>query len=145
MAEGLLDDHPAPRLWLPRIGLRWFGQAGARKLFQYNGKRIRRNREIERVVTAGTAFGIEFLQRLREGAEGGIVVEGALNEADTFRQLIPHLLTERCARMLFHRVEDDLCEILVGIIAPGEPDQRETGRQQPPVREVVDGRHQFLT
>ena len=40
---------------------------------------------------------------------------------------------------------NDLAEILVGPIAPGEPDQRERRGKQSAVGEIVDRRHELLT
>ena len=48
------------------------------------------------------------------------------------------------ARVLLDRVVHDLGEVLVGPVAAGEADQREAGRQQPAVGQVVDRRHQLL-
>jgi hypothetical protein len=36
------------------------------------------------------------------------------------------------------------CEVLVGPLAAGEPDESESGRQQAAVREVVHRRHELL-
>jgi hypothetical protein len=42
------------------------------------------------------------------------------------------------------RVVDQFSEVLIGLIPAGEPDQRETGRQQPAIGQVIHRRHQFL-
>ena len=80
------------------------------------------------MIAAGTALGVQLLQRLGQPTECGVVVEGALHEAEALGQPVPHLLAEWCAGMLLDRVIDDLAEILVGPIPSGEADQRERGR-----------------
>ena len=79
-----------------------------------------------------------------EQVEGRVVVEGARHEPEALGERAPDLLAERGAGVLAHRVVDDLAEVLVGPVAPGEPDEREAGRQQAAVGEVVDRRHQLL-
>ena len=59
-------------------------------------------------------------------------------------ELLPDLLAEGGAGVLLDRVVDHLREVLVLPVAAGEADEREARRQQAPVGEVVDGRHQLL-
>ena len=138
VAEGLLDDDAAPRPGLGR------GEAGPLELLAHGGERAGRDREVERVVAAGAALLVELGDGLGEQVEGGVVVEAAGDEADALGEGAPHLLAERGARVLLDRLVDDLAEVLVGPVAPGEPDEREAGRQQPAVGEVVDRRHELL-
>ena len=72
------------------------------------------------------------------------VVEGARHETETLGQVAPHALAERRPRVLLDRVVDDLAEVLVGPVAPGEPDEREARREQAAVGQVVDRRHELL-
>ena len=61
-----------------------------------------------------------------------------------FGQLLPDLLAERRTGVLLDRGVHDLGEVLVLPVPAGEPDQSETGGQQPAVGQVVDRRHQLL-
>ena len=81
------------------------------------------------MITAGTALGVQLLQSLGELREGRVVVETALHETDPLGQSLPHLLAERSASMLPDGVMDDLPEILVRPVAPGETDECERRRQ----------------
>src|SRR4029079_5032777 len=83
--------------------------------------------------------------RLGESLVALVVVKGALYEADSLCEPIPDLLAEWRTRMVLDRVEDQFHEVLVRPVPPGEPHQREVGRQQPAVGEVVDRRHHLLT
>ncbi len=96
------------------------------------------------MIAAGAALGVQLLQCLGQASERGVVVEGALYEAEPLRESVPDLLSEGCAGVLFHRIVDDLAEILVGPISSGETDKRERGGQQSAVAQVVDRRHQLL-
>ena len=74
----------------------------------------------------------------RSWLERDVVVEVAGHEPEALGELLPDLLAERRARVLLDRVVHDLGEVLVGPVAPGEPDQREARRQQAAVGQVVD-------
>ena len=87
---------------------------------------------------------VELAHRLGEKVEGGVVVEGAGHEPDALGEGAPHVLPERGAGPLPDGVVDDLPEVLVLPVPPGETDEREAGREQPAVREVVDRRHELL-
>ena len=137
-AERLLDDDPAPRVAL------LLGEAGQLQLLGHDREHLRRDGEVERVVAHGAAFGVELVDGLLELAERRRVVEGPLDEPDALCELAPHVLVERGAGVLLDGVVDELGEVLVLPVASGEPDQREPGRQEPPVREVVHRGHQLL-
>ncbi len=107
-------------------------------------ERLRRDRQVERVVAQRAALRVELLDVGLQPLERLVVVELALHEADALRELLPHVLVERGAGVLLHRVVDDLREVLVVPVAPGEADQGEARRQQPAVGEVVHGRHELL-
>ena len=96
------------------------------------------------MVATGATLDVERVQRLGQRRERRIVVETALYEAETFGQPVPDLLAERGAGVFFDGLVDDLTEVFVGPVPAGEPDQRERRRQQAPIGEVVDRRHQFL-
>lgn len=89
--ERLLDHHAAPRTVLR------FGESGSGQLPADHRERGRRNRQVERVVTARAALTIELFECGRQFREGVVVVERTLHEADTFGETLPHLLTERGA------------------------------------------------
>ena len=96
------------------------------------------------MVAAGAAGLVEFLEGGAEPLEGLVGVERARHEPDTFQKLLPDLLPETGSGVLLDRVVDHLREILIGPVAAGETHQAETGGKQATVRQVVDGRHQFL-
>jgi hypothetical protein len=139
VTERLLDDHPAPGVLVV------LGQPGTLQLLDDLGESLGRDRQVEGVVTAGAAALVELLDRHRQRVEGARVAELARDEVHALRQVGPDLLAERRARVLLDRLVGDLPEVLVLPVAAGEAHQRETGRQQPPVGQVVDGGQQFLT
>src|SRR5829696_1690298 len=79
-----------------------------------------------------------------EIGERFVVADLAGYEPNAFGELLPDLFAERCARVLPHGVVDHLCEVVVMPSTACVSDQGETGRQQPPVCQVVDRRHQLL-
>ena len=138
MAEGLLDHHAAPGV-LGRLR-----QTRAGELAADDGEGARRHGEVERVVPLGAALLVELCDCLAEALEGLVVVEGALDEADALGELVPDVFTEGRAGVLLDGVVDDLREVLVLPVAPGEAREREAWGQQATVGEVVDGRHELL-
>ena len=89
--ERLLDDHPPP---LVALGL---GQAVLGQLAADLFERLRRNRQVERVVAARSAVLVQFIDRVAEPLESVVVVELALDKADALGQLVPDRLVERGA------------------------------------------------
>ena len=87
---------------------------------------------------------VEFTHGLGQEVEGLGVIERARHEADALAERTPDVLPERRARALLHGLVDDLAEVLVGPVAAGEPDEREAGREETTVGEVVDRRHELL-
>ena len=65
------------------------------------------------MVAAGAALASRSVDGLREAVERVVVVEAALHEAEPLGEPVPHLLPERGAGVLAHRVVDDLAEVLV--------------------------------
>ena len=96
------------------------------------------------MVAAGAAHPVEVVDGLRQRVERLVVVEVTGHEPEAVGELVPDLLAKRGAGVLLDGVVDDLREVLVGPVAAGESDQREPRRQQAPVGEVVDRRHQLL-
>jgi hypothetical protein len=139
VAEGLLDDGAAPR------ALAALRESVLLQLRDDGREELRRHREIEGEVAARTTGLVQLLDGRLEAAERLVVVEDALHEAHPLGQLLPDLLAERGARMLLDGVVHDLREVLVLPVAAGESHEGEARRQQPAVREVVDGRHQLFT
>ena len=105
---------------------------------------LRRDRQVERVVAAGAARLVELLDGAAQLSKADVVGEVAGHEPEPLGELLPDLLAELGAGVLLHRVVHDLREVLVGPVAPGEPDQAEARRQQPAVGQVVDRRHHLL-
>ena len=120
------------------------GQAGPLELRHHVGEELRRDRQVEGVVAAGAALGVELRHGLGEPVEGVVVGELAGHEPDPLGQLLPDGVAERGPRVLLDRVVGDLREVLVLPVPAGEADQGEARRQQPAVGQVVDGRHQLL-
>src|ERR671910_684161 len=83
-------------------------------------------------------------QEALEEVERPLVVEAPGDEADALGQGTPDLLAERRPSPFTHRLVDDLAEVLVGPVPAREADEREPRREEPAVREVVDGRHELL-
>ena len=74
VAERFLDDDPAPPVFLRA------GQPRLVQLFAYHGERLGRDRQIERVVAAGAALGVQLVQGLGQPRERGLVIELATHE-----------------------------------------------------------------
>ena len=96
------------------------------------------------MIAHGSAVLVELLDGLLQSRESLVVVELALNETNTLRELCPHVIVEGRARIAFDRVVDDLLEVLGLPVATRKSDECEPGRQKATVREIVDGRHQFF-
>src|SRR6185312_15234592 len=114
------------------------------QLLAYDRKRIGWDRKVERVVAAGTAFDVQFLEALGQLLEGSLVVECALDEPDSLRQSLPHLLTKGRAGVVLDRFVHDAAEVLMCPVASCEPDEPERRRQQTAVGEVIGRRQQLL-
>ena len=97
MPERLLDHHPPPLLTL---GLRQpvLGELPADLL-----EGLRRDRQVERVVTAGAAVLVEFSDRLTEPLKGGVVVELALHKTDALGRAGSTPPHQRRTRVRLHR------------------------------------------
>ena len=138
VAEGLLDDDPAPPVLLRA------GQPGLVQLFAHHWERLGRDRKVEGVIAADAALGVELLQRLGQPRERGVVVEFASDETQSIGQPFPYRLAKRSTAVSLDVVVDHLGEAVVIPVAAGEAHQREVGRQQAAVGQVVDGRHHFF-
>ena len=89
VAERLLDHHPAPRaaagpgLLAVRRGVAVrVGQAGPLQLLHHDRERLGRDGQVEGVVAAGAALGVQLGDALGQRVEGLVVVELALDEPD---------------------------------------------------------------
>ena len=67
--NGFLDHHPTPEV------VTVLCQTHPVDLLKHRRKRLRRNRQVERVIAVGAAFGIQELQGVLEVVERGVVVE----------------------------------------------------------------------
>ena len=143
VAERLLDHHPPPRL-PPGHRAAGVGQPRPLQLPDHQRERLRRHGQVERVVAAGAAGLVQLGHGLRELVERVVVGELAGHEPDALQHLLPHRVPERGPRVQLDRVVGDLREVLVDPVPAGEPDQREAGRQQAAVGQVVDRRQQLL-
>ena len=138
VAERLLDHHPAPAT------LALLGQPVGAELVHHGLEQARRDRQVERVVAARPAGLVQVGDRLGQFGDRFVVADLAGHEADPLGELLPDLLAERRTRVLLHRGVHDLGEVLVLPLPAGEPDQSETGGQQPAVGQVVHRGHQLL-
>src|SRR5262249_4431152 len=105
---------------------------------------LRRTEELKRIVPAGTPLLIQLRHRLGEAVERRVVGELPGHEPDPLGQLLPHRVIERRARVLLHRIVNDLREVLVFPVPPGEPDQGKPRRHPAAVGRVSHRRHQLL-
>ncbi len=138
VTERLLDHHPAPPAGL------LLGQSVRTQLIDDRLEQPRRDGQIERVVAAGAAGLVQIGDRVGQFGEGLVVADLTGNESDALRQLPPDLLAEGRPGVLLDGRVDDLGEVLVGPVAPGEADQGEARGQQAAIGQVVDRRHQLL-
>ena len=141
MAERLLDDDASPSLGL--IG-RVVHEPGVLQLLGHDGEVLRRDREIERMVAHRPALDVELVDGVTKAAERIRIVELAGDEADALEELLPRLFAELGAGVILDRVLHDLREVLVRPIASGEADQREPGRKQTAVGQIVHSGHELL-
>jgi hypothetical protein len=86
----------------------------------------------------------QVAQRLGQPVEGLVVVERAGQELHRPAQPGPGRLEELGAGALLRRLAGERLEVAVAPVAPGEAEQREAGRQQPAVGQVVDRRDELL-
>lgn len=139
MAERLFDDHTAPC-----VAFR-FGQAAVGELLGHDREVARWHRHVERVVAAGAAVAVQLGHRAAQPFKRVGVLERALHEADALGELLPCGLMEMRAAVFLDVLFDEFAEMVLGPIAAREAGQAEARRQQAAVRQVVDGREQFLT
>ena len=97
------------------------------------------------MVAHGSTLAIQLVDCLFEPFKCCIIVECSRDKSDSLGQLCPDILVELGTCVFLDRVVNDLHEVLVVPIASGEPDEREAGRQQATIGEVIDGGHEFLT
>ena len=83
------------------------------------------------MVAAGPADPVQLAERDGQSVEGGVVVEGALDEPEPLGQVPPHLFGERRARVLADRVVDDLLEVLVAQSRRAKPTRAKPGGSKP--------------
>ena len=120
------------------------GQPMLGKLRQHLLESLRGDRQVERVITLGTAL-IQLRQSAFETLISGIIIERTLHKTHTLLELVPHVFTERSARMRLHRLPHIGTEIVVAPLTAAIPNQPKTGRKQAPVHQIVDSRKQLLT
>ena len=113
---------------LQRVFLR-AGQPGLVQLFAHDGERLGRDRQVERVVAAGAALGVELLQGLGEPRERGFVIELAPHEPQSIGQPFPDRLTKRGTAVFLDVIEYHLGESVVIPVAARETHQGEGGWQ----------------
>ena len=94
VAERLLDDQPHPALL----------RAPLPDLRHRRGERLRRHGEVVEPVAAGAALGVELLERAADAVLALVVVELGADVAHPGRERVPHVLPERVAGELLHRL-----------------------------------------
>ena len=139
VAERLLDDDPAPAV------ARGSARPVRLSCSQTSGKNFGRDRQVERVVAAGAALGVQVVRRCSASwSKASSSSNVARDEPEALGELLPDSSRNGVRACSLDRVVDDLGEVLVGPVAAGEADQREARRQQAAVGQVVDRRHQLL-
>ena len=118
-AERLLDDDAAPCAFL------LVGEARAAQLLGDQRERLRRDREVERVVAHRAPLGVEVVDGLLEVSNASSSSNSPGTKRMPSASWLPDVLVERRAGVLLDGVVDDLLEVLVLPVAPGEADERE--------------------
>ena len=144
MPERLFDHHPPPGLVTTGVRRGRGRQPGALELLHHRRERLRRYRQIKRVVPPGAALGVQLGHRLGDGVECLVIGEVTGNEPDALHHLLPHRLAERRAGVGLDRVVGALGEVLMLPVPPGEAHQGKTRWQQPAVGQVIDRWQQLL-
>ena len=135
VAERLLHHHAAPA-----AGLVVVRHAGAGELLEHHRERRRGDGEVEGGVAGDAVRVAQLVERGGELVERGVVVERAADELDVAGQPGPHLLPPRGTGVLLGRLVRHRLEVAVAPVPAGEAQHHETGRQEPPVGQVVDRR-----
>src|SRR5699024_628780 len=138
VTEGLLDHDAAPRTVVRTRA------ASALEVPADGGEVVGWDRQVEGVVPGRSAVRLQFGQHLREPVEALVVVEGPGDESQSLRKLLPDLVTERRAAALPGLLPGELRELLGAPATSTEAHQREAGRQQAAVGEIVDRRDELL-
>ena len=133
-AEGFLYDDPAPG------SLLGVGEAGFGQLAGHDGEGLGWYRHVEGVVAACAAHPVEFGNRGREVPEGLRIVEGPLDEPHALAQVPPCGLIEGGPAVGSYVLLGEGGKGLIVPVASTESNQPETGGQEAPVGQVVDGR-----
>ena len=138
-AERFLDDHPTPAA-SPVV----VGQPGAAHLREHDRERGWGDRQVEGRVAADAVRLLEIVQRGGQGVERLVVVERPGYEAGRLGDAGPRLRSPGSAGVRAGRLHREVGELAVVPVATGEPQQREAGRQQTAVAEVVHRRDDLL-
>src|SRR5665811_2504703 len=101
-----------------------------------------RNREVERVVSAGAAVCVDLAYRFSQLSPCGIVVERARDKPKALGKLGPDTFAPLRPRTRLRRLIHDLEKVLTRLLA-GKTDDGESGRQQAAVSQVVDRRDEL--
>ena len=134
VTERLLDHEPDPAL----------RRAALADVLDERADRGRRHREVVEAVAHRAALLVELVQRLDELVLAMLVGEVERRVAHAVRELRPHLLVERIARVILDRLLHPLAEVVVALRCARRADDRELLRQQPAERERVQRRDQLL-
>ena len=133
MAERLLDDQPHPAL----LG------APLADLRHRRRERLRRHGEVVEPVAAGAALGVDLLEHAPDPVLALLVVELGADVAHPGRERVPHVLAERVARVLLHRLLHRGGELRRAARRARDADDRELLRQELAVGERVERRDQL--
>src|ERR1035441_7499356 len=104
---------------------------------------IGRDGKIEKPVAACAAFGVDFIQALRQTLVAGFIAEVALMIVNRLRESIPDFVANRLARKFSRRFLEFLSKVAVGFFAPGEADDGNSGRQIAVGREIIKSGNEF--
>ena len=115
------------------VAVALLGEPGAAQLLGDERERLRRDRQVERVVAHRAALAVELVEGLLEPVEGRVVVELALDEPDALRRAAARRPRRNVgARVLLDRVVHDLRR------SPGPPSRG--GRTRPARSRAAAGR-----
>ena len=131
VAEGLLDDGAAPAA-VVRI------QARRRDPAQDGREQLRRDRQVEGVVAVGAPFDRHPVHGLAQPPVGVGIVVLSVDDPQAGHDLFQARLGHGGLRARPHGGLDSVCEAVVHPARHAE--DGEGGRQEPPIRQIVEGR-----
>ncbi len=135
-AKRLLDDQAMT------CAIGAAGQPGGGEVLRGLAEVLGRGRQVEEVILADLGALRQHLQLLRQAFVGLDIVQFSLEVVDARRQLLPDGVIDRLrVGELQQRLAQILAELVVGLGATGESDDREIIRQEVILGQVIEGRN----